>query len=295
MDTQRDIILVLTGGVMQGVFGGGVVTAFQEANLYPRIHSIYSASAGAHNAAYFLSRQTRMGSSIYFEDLTSRQFIHTERLIGFLGDCVRRLWNRSAPVRPLADLDYLVDSVEQQQKPLDLETIRQQPIDWQVHGFDVRTHRHLWLDGKRDTMTVLKATATASPFYPYSVSCQGHAIIDASVIRSRRLLDVAGQHPDKTIIYVRNKRRTWWGNFCELPNRLLEAVLLWVLFDWHVAWLKVWTTFRFPSARTITQYPNVIFAENNIPGRVLETDPRELQRIYDHGMAAGQGVLAQLS
>lgn len=68
---ERDVIIVIEGGAMLGVFGAGVVTSFQQADMYGRVHSVYGASAGAHDLAYFLaaqkdSRQTKIGSSIYY-------------------------------------------------------------------------------------------------------------------------------------------------------------------------------------------------------------------------------------
>ena len=54
MHGDRDIIIIAEGGCMQGVFGAGVMTAFQESNLLnERVHSIYGSSAGAHNGRLF--------------------------------------------------------------------------------------------------------------------------------------------------------------------------------------------------------------------------------------------------
>lgn len=280
---------------MQGVFGAGVATALQEANLYPRIHSVYSSSAGAHNAAYFLSRQTRLGSSIYYEDLTGRQFIHVERLWRFIGGCVRRLWDRRAPIRALADLDYLITEVEQKRKPLDIAAIVRQPIHWWVHGYDISRHSWTWLDGKRDTWATLKATATATPYYPQSVPCQGRSIIDGSVIRSTRMLDVARDHPDKIILYIRNRRRTRWGVVRELPGRFLDSILAAIIHNWRVGWALWMTAFDFPLRRRIEALSNVILIENQLGSNAIETDAQELRRIYAHGIAAGQAALQQLS
>ena len=66
---ERDIILILKGGTIQGIFGGGVMVAFERHDLYPRIHSIYAVSSGAHNAAYFLSGNTNEGATIYYDHL----------------------------------------------------------------------------------------------------------------------------------------------------------------------------------------------------------------------------------
>lgn len=92
---------------MLGVFGAGVVTALQEANLYPRIHSIYASLAGAHDAAYFLCKKTRAGSSIYYEDLTNGRFIRPKAVFGYLIDVALARFARGHSIREFINLDYL--------------------------------------------------------------------------------------------------------------------------------------------------------------------------------------------
>ena len=74
------VVLYLGGGAMAGVFGAGVVTRLQDVDFYGQVDTIYASSAGVFNVAYFLARQTRLGSSIYYEDLI-QGFIHPGRLI----------------------------------------------------------------------------------------------------------------------------------------------------------------------------------------------------------------------
>lgn len=90
MDKEK-VVLYLGGGAMAGVFGAGIVTGLQESDFYDRVDTIYSSSAGVFNMAYFLSRQTRLGSSIYYEDLI-HDFIHSGKLL--LG-LFQRYGNRS--------------------------------------------------------------------------------------------------------------------------------------------------------------------------------------------------------
>ena len=67
---MNKVVLYLGGGSMAGVFGAGVVTRLQEENFYKHIKVAYGASAGAFNLAYFLAKQSELGSKIYWEDLT---------------------------------------------------------------------------------------------------------------------------------------------------------------------------------------------------------------------------------
>jgi len=62
---MKNLFLYLGGGAMAGVFSAGVVTKFQELDIYDKIEAVYGASAGALNAAYFLTKQTKFGLDIY--------------------------------------------------------------------------------------------------------------------------------------------------------------------------------------------------------------------------------------
>jgi len=57
---------------MEGVFGAGVVTHLEEIDFYKNIEAVYGSSAGALIGAYFLSHQTKLGSSMFHEDLTQK-------------------------------------------------------------------------------------------------------------------------------------------------------------------------------------------------------------------------------
>ena len=65
-------VLYFGGGNMSGVFGAGIGTRLQEADTYNKIEAVYGGSAGAFNSSYFLSRQSELGSSIYWENLTEQ-------------------------------------------------------------------------------------------------------------------------------------------------------------------------------------------------------------------------------
>lgn len=50
---KKDIILIIGGGGMKGIFSSGVLDVFEKADLYPRIHSVYGTSSGADVGAFF--------------------------------------------------------------------------------------------------------------------------------------------------------------------------------------------------------------------------------------------------
>jgi len=72
----RKITLVLFGGLMSSVRGASAMVVFQDLGLSYSFDSIYTVSAGFPNASYMLSGDTRLGTSIYYDDLSGSRFFN---------------------------------------------------------------------------------------------------------------------------------------------------------------------------------------------------------------------------
>ena len=126
---NKKAILYLGGGGLMGVFSAGVVTGLQDLDLYNKFEAVYGCSSGVFNGAYFLARQSMLGSRIYWEDLTDN-FI-TKRNI-FYG-ALQRLWNGYVHPLPFNNivnamhLDILI-RVAREDKVLDINALKKQPI-----------------------------------------------------------------------------------------------------------------------------------------------------------------------
>lgn len=83
---HRDIktALVIEGGGMRGVFAGGVVTGLEELGLTEAFDNVIGVSVGASAAAYFLAGQAALGTTLFYEELTSKEFIDRRRLLPFI-------------------------------------------------------------------------------------------------------------------------------------------------------------------------------------------------------------------
>lgn len=108
VEDGRKIALVLPGGLMTGVRGAGAIIGLSELGLAGSFDAIYVISAGLASASYFLSKQTRLGTSIYYEDLASRKFIN-----------VLHPWN-------IVNINYFID-VARRVKPLNIRSILAHP------------------------------------------------------------------------------------------------------------------------------------------------------------------------
>ncbi|MFP5389299.1 MAG: patatin-like phospholipase family protein, partial [Thermoleophilia bacterium] len=103
-EEEARLALVIEGGGMRGVIAGGMVSALDELGLQDAFDLVIGTSAGALAGAFFLAHQTHMGTSIYYEDLTGREWLD---------------YRRALRGSPIVALDYLLDEIMVNHKVLD--------------------------------------------------------------------------------------------------------------------------------------------------------------------------------
>jgi predicted acylesterase/phospholipase RssA len=64
--------LVIGSGAMRGAYSGGVVIGLEELGLTDTFDDVVGVSVGASTAAYFLANQSARGTSLFFEELTTK-------------------------------------------------------------------------------------------------------------------------------------------------------------------------------------------------------------------------------
>lgn len=104
--------LVVEGGGMRSVVGAGMALALNDAETLESFDAVYATSGGAITASYFVSRQARLGASLFTEDLTSSEFMN---------------WCRVSLGRPMMSMDYLFEAIANR-KSLDLTAVRRAPL-----------------------------------------------------------------------------------------------------------------------------------------------------------------------
>jgi len=220
----RKIALVLYGGGMSGVAGAGAMIALQDLGLTHAFDAIYTYSAGFANASYLLGDATRLGTSIYYEDLIGRRFIN-----------LWRFWR-------IMDVRYLV-YVMKQIKPLPVARILQSSTELFIRLWNVGAGRTEYVeahDFPPEQYLRLMAAATSLRHagigptklrdnhyedYPFSMDAPEHLSFvldtdatDILVIYNRRNQQVDGVKASERLcevipdLYVRN--------ICINPNKL---------------------------------------------------------------------------
>lgn len=163
------LALAIEGGGMRGVVSAGMVAALQELGYGPHLFdAVFGSSAGSINGAYFIAGQAPYGTSIYFEDITGREFIDARRL---------------ASRRPVLDLGFLLGEVATTRKPLDTARVLAYRELYTI-ATNATTGKKTVFEPAGDAQTLLRhlqAGATI-PFVagaPYRV--HDHTYVDASL------------------------------------------------------------------------------------------------------------------
>jgi predicted patatin/cPLA2 family phospholipase len=144
LDGSEPVALVGQGGGMRGTYSIAALAAFEAAGYTKRFADVYGTSAGALNCAYFLSGQAAEGIAIYVDHLSNRRFINPLR------------------VRPVIDIDYLIDDVLQKRVPLDVAALEASPATLHVGLASAQRGTVVWaLPGRPEwpLFETLRATA----------------------------------------------------------------------------------------------------------------------------------------
>jgi len=231
MKIKRDIILICPGGAMSGVFGAGVLTAFQDANLYPRIRRIYAGSAGAINAAVFLAKQTKKLSSVYYDDCLGTKLIKPKNVplvyAQLIKNYVRK--NSKKKIVKIIDLDYLVELLKTKKK-LDIKELLNNKIEFRIMVTDLKSLKLKTFNGKtKNILNLLKASADPVPYYNVPVKLYGKYYIDGAIIDPLILPSVFGEVTKNCKIIIINNS-TIERNFLFDIKGFLEASAAYFMF-----------------------------------------------------------------
>jgi predicted patatin/cPLA2 family phospholipase len=159
--------LVVQGGGMRGVYSMGALTALEDAGLTRSFDIVVGSSSGAINAAYFLSGQAAEAVDLYTRHLNNRRFIN----------CLRP-WK-------IVDIDFLVDVVLKQRRPLGIEVLLASPSVLQVIVVNAETGQPEVVtnkDGQGDFYEVIRATAALPGLYNKKVRLGSRLYVDGALV-----------------------------------------------------------------------------------------------------------------
>lgn len=292
METERDIIIIVKGGTIQGVFSTGVLATFEKHNLYDRIHSIYGVSSGAHNAAYFLAKQTELGAKIYHDHLCRRH--------RFLKDLSPKMiwhkfWLLLIYKRPfnIIDLDYVRELEIMGPTKLDVKKIRTSPINFYVRVFNPETLSLEYLDAKIDTINRLIQSAKIPPYAFTKI--KNELYYDGGIMPTRDFINnVIRKHPDKQIIYIFNDKKTLARVFKYLLWDLLDLLFKTRYLGLAYGIKHFFSLLSYPYIETLKKYKNVHVIYDNAGISKREKNMEKVYASYKHGKHEGARLLKKI-
>lgn len=168
-DTAK-VGLAVEGGGMRGVVSGAMLQVIEECGLSDAFDAVYGSSSGAINGAYFLAGKTWYPVSIYFHDLTTKDFIDFSRALSG-GD--------------ILNLEYAFEEVIAVRKPLDYERVLASDVPLHVGVTDVDEMRTVLVSDFADAAD-LKEALVSSAWLPIGVrgttEFRGHRAVDGGVL-----------------------------------------------------------------------------------------------------------------
>jgi predicted patatin/cPLA2 family phospholipase len=131
---------------MRGVVSGAMLAGLEQLDALDGFDVVYGASAGAVGGAYFLARQALYGMEIYHHHLTGSDF---------------RDYRRAARGEPLLSIDYLLEKLMRGDKPLRVDRVLENDVEFRVAVSSVDDNRCELLGPFRDGERLYRALRAA--------------------------------------------------------------------------------------------------------------------------------------
>ncbi|MBI2043787.1 patatin-like phospholipase family protein [Candidatus Pacearchaeota archaeon] len=296
-------ILYLGSGGMAGVFGGGIVTGLQEANAYKNIESVYGLSCGALNGAYFLAEQSRIGSSIYYENLINNFIILKKIPIAVY----YRLKNKVMSTKNIPkkekistmNIDYLL-SIVKGRKKLDIKKVVKGKIPLYVRVTNTQSGETKDIDIRKskDPLNLLKAAVSMTPM-TYGVKVKDKKRItyaDGAIMNPINLQNFPAYAENKKIVIVLNAHfdETFWKQIKNELTCIVGGILAKLIYPKPA--FSDWATKEMRKKKEIKiayTYSNVLVVSppKDFGVDLLCTDPEKLLKAYNMGIEASKEIV----
>lgn len=184
-------LLLILPGLLRGAHGAGVVVALHKLGLAKKFRWVVGVSTGAAIGGYFLAgeEQTRIGSSIYYEECLTDKFLNLRR------------W-------PMADIGWLIrDVMGQGPKRLDCEAIRRHPTEFFV-GLTTRRGKPLIVDAKGIELSAIEGSMALPGAYGVQPVVGGIPVTDGGLSVPFAVAEVVRQFVPSDVLVLPNQWRS---------------------------------------------------------------------------------------
>ena len=160
--------LAIEGGGMRGVVSAGMLTALAHLGLTNSFDAVYGSSAGSINGAYFTTNQAAYGTTIYYNNANTDDFLS-------LANVLRK--------KPIMCLDYLLYGVFQDTKILNWQALIESKISFNILASSFDRQKVVVFNNFTDKDLIflaLKAGASIPWVAGDPVEIQGEKFVDAA-------------------------------------------------------------------------------------------------------------------
>ena len=210
----RKIALVVEGGGMRGVLSAGSLLALDLLGFRSVFDVIYATSAGAVNAAYFLSGQGSLGITVYFDSISNRRFFNPLR------------------IGKILDVDYVYDHVVTKEKPLREEPIRSSRTDLLLSVTDVETGTNDLLSVRSSSEPIpriLKASSALPVLYNRVVELDGRRYVDGG-LSCQLPVRAAIEHGATDVVVLLSYPSGYVQAAASMPQRFLFHLMMGAIY-----------------------------------------------------------------
>jgi predicted patatin/cPLA2 family phospholipase len=291
MNKKRDIVLILEGGAMSGIFGAGVVSALEKANIYDHIDRIYAVSAGAQIGAYFLSKKIVKATEIYSKYLPSKRYKFIEKMSTF--KILKKLFDLIIYKKNMHVLDLeILKQIQRTKSKLDIKTIKNSKIDFYVRVFDVKNMEMKYINGKRNTLEAINISSYMPPYIYLKTRYKYY--FDGQIVPSNDFIEIIKKHKDKKIIYILNEKRTLLRKIKDIPFKLIDFFLKSIYHGIDFMTYHMVHFLDTPTIADLKKYENVYLVYPKMNTRKITVNTKKLRELYNHGIKRGEEVIKQL-
>lgn len=204
------IAVLFPGGFMRNIYQAAEVWGFHHLGLRGVFNSFTGISSGAGPPTYFLGgpRNMSIGTSIFFEDCISKEFIDYRR------------------VRRIVDGDYLYRVLRQ--KLADEETIRESSTDLLYAMTDLETKECVFVDAKKARPNLTEALFSSASFpgtTSQPVLVNGKEYFDGGITTILPIKEICQRTNPTDILVCGNKPEGYLNYNTDLDNLLIKIFL----------------------------------------------------------------------
>lgn len=291
---KKDIILIIGGGGMAGIFSSGVLRSFENDEIYDRVHSVYSVSAGACTGARFLAKESELGGKTFYTRFNNDKFIKGH-FIRYFFQVLKHKKNSSQKIDDIFNFDYFTKIILHSKDKIDMDKVIKSKIPFYVKVFNntKKIHQYLLVKNPYAYEKVI-ASASMTPLISKSIIINNEELFDGDTIPSNLEEEIIKKNQNKIIIKINNSNNSLIDHF-NIFILFILYILLRRMYGSKVSNLYFTNFFRRPFwEKNIKKYNNLISIKNSVPLSSFSKDEDKLKKTYDVGLKKGNEILAQI-